>query len=85
MAEGRAQALTEAVLQVFKARGLPLSEALPGRLAELEGVSAAVLMQTALQCRGERDFLRLLSDRGRIQESEAGASASCRARRTARS
>ena len=64
LAEGRAQALTEAVLQVFKARGLPLSEALPGRLAELEGVSAAVLMQTALQCRSERDFLRLLSDRG---------------------
>ena len=62
-AKGRAELLIEAVLQVFEARGLPVSEALPGRLAELERVSAAVLMQAALQCRDERHFLRLLSDR----------------------
>ena len=66
-AEGRAEGLVETqrevMLQVFKTRRLPVSSALPRRLAELEGVSTAALVQAALECRDEADFLRLLSDR----------------------
>jgi hypothetical protein len=66
-AKGRAEGLMEtqsaAVLQVFQARGLPVSAALPRRLAELQGVSTAALVQAALECRDEADLLRLLSDR----------------------
>ena len=65
--EGRAEVRMEtrraAVLQVFKARGIPVSPALPRRLAELEGVSTAALVQAALECRDERDFLRLAARR----------------------
>ena len=60
-ARGRMETQSEAVQQVFKTRGLPVSAALPRRLAELQGVPTAVLVQAALQCRDERDFLRLLS------------------------
>ena len=52
-----------AVLQVFKSRGLPVSSALPRRLAALHGVSTAALMQAALECRDEGHLLRLVSDR----------------------
>ena len=66
-ATGRAEGLMEtqsaAVLQVFKTRGLPVSAALPGRLAELEGTSTAALVQAALECRDEADFLRLARER----------------------
>ena len=60
---GRVETQRAAVLQVFKARGMPVSAALPRRLAELEGVSTAALMQAALECRDEEHLLRLLSDR----------------------
>ena len=59
-AEGRAETYVEVVLQVFKTRRLPVSAALPRRLAELEGVSTATLVQAALECRDEADFLRLV-------------------------
>ena len=62
--EGRVEALTAAVLQVFKTRDVPVSAALPRRLAELEGVSAEDLVRAALECRDEADFLRLVGDRG---------------------
>ncbi|MDE0025657.1 MAG: Uma2 family endonuclease [Spirochaetaceae bacterium] len=62
--EGRVEALTAAVLQVFETRGVPVSAALPRRLAELEGVSAEDLVRAALECRDEADFLRLVGDRG---------------------
>ena len=58
--EGRVEALTAAVSQVFKTRGVPVSAALPRRLAELEGVSAEDLVRAALECRDEADFLRLV-------------------------
>ena len=61
-AEGRVEALTAAVAQVFKTRGVPVSAALPRRLAELE-VSAEDLVRAALECRDEADFLRLAADR----------------------
>jgi hypothetical protein len=61
--EGRMETQSAAVLQVFKTRGLPVSAALPRRLAELQGVSTAALVQAALQCRDKADLLRLLSDR----------------------
>ena len=60
---GRVETQRAAVLQVFKARGMPVSAALPRRLAELEGVSTAALMQAALECRDEEHLLRLVSDR----------------------
>ena len=56
--EGRVEAQSAAVLQVFSARGLPASAELPRRLAELEGIATAALVQAALECRGEADFLR---------------------------
>ncbi len=62
--EGRVEALTAAVLQVFETRGVPVSAALPRRLAELDGVSAEDLVRAALECRDEADFLRLVRDRG---------------------
>ena len=62
--EGRVEALTAAVLQVFKTRDVPVSAALPRQLAELEGVSAEDLVRAALECRDEADFLRLVGDRG---------------------
>ena len=60
--EGRVEALTAAVAQVFKTRGVPVSAALPRRLAELE-VPAEDLVRAALECRDEADFLRLAADR----------------------
>ena len=63
-AEGRTEALVEtqrdAVLQVLKLRGLPVSAALPRRLAELRAASTGVLVQAALECRDEADFLHLI-------------------------
>ena len=63
-AEGRTEALVEtqrdAVLQVLKLRGLPVSAAFPRRLAEFKAVSTATLVQAALECRDEADFLRLI-------------------------
>ena len=63
-AVGRTEALVEtqrdAVLQVLKLRGLPVSAAFPRRLAEFKAVSTATLVQAALECRDEADFLRLI-------------------------
>ena len=67
-AEGRAEGLTEAlvetqrdaVLQVLELRGLPVSAAFPRRLVEFKAVSTATLVQAALDCRDEADFLRLI-------------------------
>ena len=58
-AEGRTEAQRDAVLQVLKLRGLPVSAAFPRRLAEFRAASTAALMQAALECRDEADFLRL--------------------------
>ena len=63
-AEGRTEALVEtqrdAVLQVLKLRGLPVSAAFPRRLVEFKAVSTATLVQAALECRDEADFLHLI-------------------------
>ena len=63
-AEGRTEALVEtrrdSVLQVLKLRGLPVSAAFPGRLAEFKAASTGALVQAALECRDEADFLRLM-------------------------
>ena len=65
-AKGRTEAVVEtqrdAVLQVLKLRGLPVSAAFPRRLAEFRAASTATLMQAALECRDEADFLRLARD-----------------------
>ena len=59
--EGRVEAQRAAVLQVFSTRGLTVSTALHRHLAELEDVSTAALVQAALECRDEADFLRRLT------------------------
>ena len=63
-AKGRTEAVVEtqrdAVLQVLKLRGLPVSAAFPRRLAEFRAASTAALMQAALNCRDEADFLHLI-------------------------
>ena len=63
-AEGRTEALVETqrevVLKVLKLRGLPVSAAFPRRLAEFRAASTATLVQAALECRDEADFLRLI-------------------------
>ena len=61
--EGRIEAQRAAVLQVLRTRGLMVSAAFPRRLAELEGVATAALVQAALECRDEADFLHRLTDR----------------------
>ncbi len=63
--QGRRETRTEAVLQVFTSRGLPASATLRRRMAELEGVSTGALVQAALECRDEPDFLRLVHERQR--------------------
>ena len=63
--EGRRETRTEAVLQVFTSRGMPASAALRRRMAELDGVSTGALVQAALECRDEPDFLRLVHKRQR--------------------
>ena len=60
--ETRGETQRDAVLQVLLARGLPVSAAFPGHLAELQPVSTAVLIRAALECRDEHDFLRLARD-----------------------
>ena len=57
--ETRMETQREAVLQVLRSRGLPVSAALPRHLARLPGVSTATLIQAALNCRDEADFLHL--------------------------
>jgi hypothetical protein len=68
-AEGRAEAARtdalvetrrDAVLQVLKLRGLPVSAAFPRRLAECKAASTGALVHAALECRDEADFLRLI-------------------------
>ena len=63
-AEGRTEALVETqrdtVLQVLKLRGLPASAAFPRRLAEFTAASTATLVQAALECHDEADFLHLI-------------------------
>ena len=59
-AEGRMEAQRDAVLQVLKLRGLPVSAAFPRRLAEFSAASTATLVQAALECRDEADFLHLI-------------------------
>ena len=58
--EGRVETRRDAVLQVLTSRGLRVSAAFPRRLAELNSVSTAALIQAALECRDEAHFLRLI-------------------------
>ena len=61
--QGRMETQRAAVLQVFRTRGLPVSAALPRRLGQLQGVSTAELVEAALECRDEADFLTLVAQR----------------------
>ena len=63
--EGRRETESEAVLQIFRTRGLTVSAALSRRVAELAGMPTAALVQAALECRDEADFLRLARERQR--------------------
>ena len=59
-AEGRAEAHHANALKVLKARGVSVSASLSERLAEMEDVPER-LMDAALACRDEEEFLRLVS------------------------
>ena len=56
--EARVETQRDAVLQVLELRGLPVSAALSRHLAQLQGISTAELIEAALHCRDEDDFLR---------------------------
>ena len=56
--EARAETQRDAVLQVLELRGLPVSAALSRHFAQLQGISTAELIEAALHCRDEDDFLR---------------------------
>ena len=62
-AEGRAEALRASVVRVLEARGISVSATVCERLAAREGVSER-LIDAAVACRNEEDFLRLLSVSG---------------------
>ena len=57
--EGWKEEMRAAVLQVFESRGIPVSVSLPERLADMESASTTTLVRAAMECRDERDFLRL--------------------------
>ena len=57
--KGRREVLHTAVLEIFAARGIPVSHAVAASLAEVEDVPEAVLIRAALACRDAEDFLRL--------------------------
>ena len=61
-AEGRAEAQRANALKVLKTRGVSVSSSLSERLAELEEASES-LVDAALECRDEEDFLRRVSAR----------------------
>ena len=63
--ESRAEGRREAVLQVLKSRGLPVSAAFPQRLAALQPVPTDALVQAALDCRDEGHFLQLIRQQRR--------------------
>ena len=54
----RLEQVTAAVLEMFSARGIPVSRAVADWLAEVPDVSEAALVQAALACRDATDFLR---------------------------
>ena len=57
--EGRKEGMRAAVLQVLESRGIPVTVSLTERLAEMEAASTTTLVRAAMECRDERDFLRL--------------------------
>ena len=57
--EERREVLHTAVLEIFAARGIPVSHPVTARLAEVGDISGAVLVRAALACRDAEDFLRL--------------------------
>ena len=61
--EGRKEGLRAAVLQVLESRGISVSVSFPERLAAMEPASIAALVRVAMECRDERDFLRLVRRR----------------------
>ena len=71
--EGRKEGMRAAVLQVFESRGIPVPSSLRERLAEMEEISAAVLVHAAMECRGEEDFLRLVRRRSPAAPRKDGA------------
>ena len=59
-AAGRAEAQRANALKVLKVRGIPVSASLAEQLAQMEGDSER-LVDAALACRDEADFLRLVA------------------------
>ena len=71
--EGRKEGMRVAVLQVLESRGIPVSASFPERLAEMEAASTTTLVRAAMECRDERDFLRLVRRRSPSGSRKDGA------------
>ena len=63
ISDGPAGDATSGGAPVLRSLSLPVSAALPRRVTELEGISTAVLVQAAVECRDEADSLRRLTAR----------------------
>ena len=64
-AEGRVEGTHAAVLQVLRSRGVSVSASLAERSAEVGHVPHDVLVNAALACRDEADFLRRIREAAR--------------------
>lgn len=62
-AQGRVEGLAAAVLQIFRSRGLEVSEGFPGNAPEFAETPQAAVIQAALTCADEGDFRKLIQDR----------------------
>ena len=64
-AEGRAEGMHATVLQVLRSRGITVSASLSWRASEIEDAPRDALVNAALACRDEADFLRRIRDTAR--------------------
>ena len=62
-AQGQMEGLATAVLQIFRSRGMEVSEGFPGNAPEFAKTPQAALIQAALTCADEGDFRKLIQDR----------------------
>ena len=69
-AEGRVEGAHATVLQVLRSRGIFVSASLSRRSAEVGEVPHDVLVNAALACRDETDFLRRIREAARRYGNE---------------
>ena len=59
-AEGRTEGLAAAVLQIFRSRGIEVSEGFPSNAPEFAKTPQAAIIQAALTCANEGEFRKLI-------------------------